>query len=603
MSARARLCAALAALLCAAPLLAHAAAPSVETSVDRTRVARGDTLALRIRLRGAAAERPPDLAALDADFEVQGVQQTQRTSIVNGVVDQSVDWVVGLVPRRPGALVIPALPVGSASSEPIRIEVTAGETGAGADAGEAAAEPVRVEMDADRQDPYEHERVLLRVRLLAGVELLDGALGEPEISGAAVERLGGDRPISQEIAGRSYRGIERSYAVVPDASGELRLPSIRFEGHIAAPRPPPSSRRFGGSSGGSLFERFLAQSRLGGDFIEGFLGSRSLPVAARSQPLALHVRARPDAADGQWWLPARAVELKESFDPAPAELRVGEPLTRRIELRAEGASPAQLPPLALPDVPGLKQYAEAPSAAQDSRGSVRMLETTLIPTRPGLVTLPPLEIAWWDTQADAPRTATLPAHELEVLPAAGGGAPPEAPSPAAAAAAPPEPHEDAPPLAVESFVARHAGLVGACAALLVAVLLFGLRAAWRSWRPVSARVPSLRRTERALRRACLGCDAPGAEAALRAVGRALDPGALGFDAAAVQRLGGPELASEVARLHAARYSGQAEAGWQGRALWRSYRRARRRRWRRAAGPALPPLYPTPPADAAARHAG
>jgi hypothetical protein len=133
VKARARLGAALAALLCALPLLAQAAAPSVETSVDRTRVARGDALVLRIRLRGDAAERRPDLTALYADFEVQGVQQTNRTSIVNGVSDRSVDWVALLLPRREGALVIPALPVGPDSTEPIRVEVTAGETGAGSD--------------------------------------------------------------------------------------------------------------------------------------------------------------------------------------------------------------------------------------------------------------------------------------------------------------------------------------------------------------------------------------------------------------------------------------------------------------------------------------
>ena len=577
---------------CAAPLAVRAADPDVETSVHAAEVAPGDPITLRIRLHGAAASSEPDLGPLDRDFEVLDVHQAHQTSIINGVRDESVDYTVALVARREGDLVIPALPVGDTATDPVPVKVSAraGDVAERDAEPEAPTAPVLLEAHVDRNDPYEQERVVLRLDLYAAGDILEGALSSPEIPGAVVESIGEDRQIEKEIGGKRYAGIERTYTIVPEASGDLVVPQLRFEGRVRVPRPAPQQRRRGGF-GHSLLDDFFANSPMPRDLLEGFFGGASQRVAIGSNPLTLRVRPRPEGVAGQWWLPARDVALSEHWDPAAVSVRVGEPITRRIELRADGVSPAQLPALPSGGAAGIKQYAEAPKTTETVDGTVRVDETTLIPTQPGSVTLPAIEVAWWDTKADALRKATLPERSIEVLAAAGGGdtkvAAGAAPAPATAA---PEPAASPAGSAIESRPgARTLAAFAALAA--IALFLLGFFVARRSQRratlaaPSEAPPPETRRSAaRALRRACARNDVAGADDAVRALRRALGAGAA--------LLGDPALASEIARLQAVRYRALHEA-WSGAALWKAWRRARK--LRRPANPAaaLPPLYPAP----------
>jgi hypothetical protein len=158
-------------VLCLAPFAARAADPEVEASVYSAHVASGDPITLQIRLRGDAAQSKPDIWPLERDFEVIDQHTSHRTSIVNGQIDESVDYTFALAPRRDGALVIPSLRVGDNATEPIPVTVSEH----GSDVAErqaqpepepaAPAEPVLVETHVDRRDPYEQERVVLRIDL------------------------------------------------------------------------------------------------------------------------------------------------------------------------------------------------------------------------------------------------------------------------------------------------------------------------------------------------------------------------------------------------------------------------------------------------------
>jgi hypothetical protein len=585
-------------VLCVAPFVARAADPEVEASVYSSHVASGEPITLQIRLRGAAAQSKPDLWPLERDFEVLDVHQSHRTSIVNGARDESVDYQVALAPKREGALLIPSLPVGNTATEPVPISVSArGEDVAEREAEpEAPAEPVLIETHVDRSDPYEQERVVLRIDLYAAGEVLEGALSAPEIPGAVIEQIGEDRQIEKVIGDKRYGGIERVYTIVPESSGALAMAPIRFEGRVRVPRPRTQRRRLGGAFNGSLLEDFFANGPRANELLENFFGTESRRVAVSSQPVTLNVRPRPEGVAGTWWLPAHAVTLTERWDPTRASVRVGEPITRRIEMHADGVSPAQLPALPDDDVAGVKRYAEAPKVTESVRGTVRVDETTLIPTQVGAVTLPAIEVAWWDTKADALRVATLPARSIEVGPALGGDVPASAgvtPAPAPEATAPEAAPENAP--ALGAFAQRLDGRVFVALAAVAALALFSLgifaarfrqRRATRdeSAAPEAPLLPSRRSLERALRRGCARKDVVAAETALRALRRLLGADAAIFRDAA--------LAPEIARLQAVRYSTQREA-WSGAALWKAWRRARKTRRPANAAPGLPPLYPAP----------
>jgi len=467
--------------------------------------------------------------------------------------------------------------------------------------------PVFVDVRAEPVDPYEHERVILRTRVYAGPRVLEGALTDPEIAGAAIERVGEDQTFREEIDGQLHRGVERTYALYPEAAGELEVPAITFQGVLREPAPRPSlgsrAAPLGPGMGADWFDDFFSGRMAAGDLIDRFFDRATRRVTVRSSPLTLHVRPPPEAAAGNWWLPARALVLEESWDPEPAEIRVGEALTRRVSLHGAGVGGAQLPPLPLPDLPNAKQYREAPRDTETEVGVSRIQEITVIPTESGRLTLPRVEIPWWDTESHVLRTASLEARTIEVLPAAKAAAVGEADAsdkPATSSMAAPAnsaPGQTAAGIFPSLAAWQWGGLV---AGLGVAVGTFWCTRRRQHRSPA----PDPAAAERALRRACRRSDAVSAENALREIVFARTPKGRTVDVNRwVSKFGGSELAGALASLHHVRYS-NAAASWEGESLWKHYRAARRaapRDRRHALGSAaLPPLYPSATAERGAQ---
>ncbi len=597
----------------------------VNAHLDRTQVGTGDAVALTVRARDVNGAEP-DLTPLESDFHVLGVSRSHRTQIINGQRDDVSEWHVSLLPRETGLHVVPALAVGAESTAPIDLQVVDAGMARGPRAQTSARQApgdlddrraaVSLRAGIDAPDPYVQEQVVLTLRLESTVPIIEGAIGEPEVPGAIVERLGDDRHGMTDVDGQPVNFVERRYAVFPQQSGRLEIGPIAFEGVTPLPasaRQPSRNRSRSpldalmGSAllGDPFFDDFLAGS---GSLFDRVMGPRGQAVRAFSEPLSLDVQPRPDGALGARWLPARELALVEMWPDGGAEpplLRVGEPVDRVIAVRARGVTATQLPEplLARPD--GIKQYTQP--AYEDSQQSgdemvaIRALPTTLIPNRAGELELPAVELAWWDTEADAPRTATLPARRVTVLPGDFAQAAPAQATPAAPAGGGtpplPEPAAPPPPLDPRWPVALALLLAGAAAAWWIA----GQRrrsaaedGAEPSPGPVSRR-RARAQAERRLEGACAAGDGPAAEAALLEIGRARWAAAAPTCAQAVaRRLGDAELERETMLLLSSRYAAEA-ANWSGDGLWTAYRRCRRARGGvpdASAQSALPALYPS-----------
>jgi hypothetical protein len=625
-------------LVCAlglAPATALGATPPQSSRLEATIAPREITLDAPFELRLRARGNPtgaPDLAPLERDFEVLGVNQVSRTTIRNGTLDRLREWRIRLLPQRAGSLEIPAISFAGApasASAPIPIEVATGRPRgavphAGRSASPASNPTVFLDVSVDEPSPYVQGQVLLRVQIHSDRPLLSGSLGDPQVPGASVERIGDDRNFEAEIDGRSFQVIEREYAVFPKRSGELRIAPIAFEGRVRVPRGQARGRapRSGRSPflGGSVFGDLRAMM---GD---GFFGPRGRAVQARSEELVLDVRPRPDTADGRWWLPAESLKLSEEWDRPTETLEVGEPVTRSFIIQAFGVSHDQIPEIELPDVTGLKQYRE-PSANQtvsteEGLASVKVQKIVLIPTEPGEYLLPAVELDWWDTQADRARVASLPERRIQVVggaadpiaaavPAVGvggdgpdghamGGTPTSAGESTAGTSSPGAERSDSPPrVAVVTAALLAIGFVFAAAYARFA------RRARRSRQgaddsaanPSRTAAPSRRTAERALERSCASGDGAATIAALQHLGESLWPEAPPANPGAfAERLGSPELSAAVAELQRVRFARDPDSAWNGAALFTAYRAVRRnpRAQSRAVRPILPALYPARP---------
>jgi hypothetical protein len=377
-------------------VLPPAGLAELRVELDRERVALGDSVGLTIEHAGGSGGAEPELAVLRGDFEILGRQQTTELSLIDGRVKQTVRWHFTIAPRRTGTLRLPPIPVGQEVTEPLTLEVRE------PDRGPARDRDFFLELEVTPERPYVQQQTRLTVRLFQGVDRpLEGSIQTPDLRNAVVKRLGRDQMGVQTRGERDYRVIERRYAVLPRASGSLTIPPIVFEGKVAT------------------------QPR------QGLMFQTGQPIRRETAEQTLTVRPPPEDFTGDWWLPVTELQLEESWTPegtgdsgdaAPRRIQVGEALTRRIELRARGATGEQLPSLEAPEFPGLNAYpdqAETTTAVDDNGVTGRRIQpVAFVATQPGTFTLPAIRLPWWDVEAERLRHVALPARELIVEPPA-----------------------------------------------------------------------------------------------------------------------------------------------------------------------------------------
>lgn len=369
-------------------LLQAQAQPTLQASVDRTRLQAGETLELTLESQDVTQFGKPDLRALEGDFEVRGTRQLNSLHTLDGETRASTRWIITLLPKRSGSLRIPELQLGQSQSQAIELQVLQ------ADASRPeSASKVFVEASLDSPEVYVQAQAVLTLRIYHSVSLYDDSSLSPlQLDNAKVEPLGESRTYEKEINGVRHGVIETRYAIYPQQSGTLELPALTFTATAADNGEQPAGT-----------------PRVG----------RQVQVS--SLPLQLKVRPIPGAwpAD-QPWLPTRSLTLEEHWSPDPSnqQTQIGDSLTRSITLRAEGLSSTQLPPLPATEIHGLRRYPDQPVLRNEisERGMTANREEreALLPTHSGALALPALEITWWNTREDHLEHSSLPARTLQV---------------------------------------------------------------------------------------------------------------------------------------------------------------------------------------------
>jgi hypothetical protein len=124
-------------------------------------------------------------------------------------------------------------------------------------------------------------------------------------------------------------------------------------------------------------------------------------------------------------LPATKINIAAHFDPPVSQAEVGQSLVLWVTVGGEGISSDQLPSLQgqLSRPSGYDLYLQAVQradwrAADGALQSHNIERYQLIPRQPGLLTLPALQVHWFDLSSDKSRSSALPAANLrlEILP-------------------------------------------------------------------------------------------------------------------------------------------------------------------------------------------
>jgi len=362
-------------------------AAQVDVSVDRNPIAVTDSFQLTFSTT-KSPDDDPNFAPLQQDFDIINQQKSSQLSWVNGSTKKTIQWTLSVMAKRSGDLQIPAISFGNDASQPLSITVTEmAPLSAVSNDNE-----LFLEVEANPINAYVQAQILYTVRLYHRINLAQATLSDPEIDNAVVEKIGDDNQYNTKIKGMTYRVTERKYAIFPQQSGTMTIAPLVLTAEVIIDDPRSRYSNF--------FNNQSTQTK------------RIL-----SKAINLNVQAAPVSFNGEHWLPAEQLTLKETWSNDALQVKVGEPITRTLTIFAKGATSSQLPNLSIQQVnPDLKIYPDQPviNDQQNGEGVIAMREQKMafIPTTAGNFTLPAIDVPWFNTRTQQMETATLPAVTL-----------------------------------------------------------------------------------------------------------------------------------------------------------------------------------------------
>jgi hypothetical protein len=525
------------------PLAALAA--QVSASLDRNQVALGETVTLNLRVDGDASLGLPDLTGLQSNFDIVGSSSSTNVSIINGRRQVQLTYGIALRPKRVGSLLVPPIQLAAGLTPALKLEVT--PPSQQPEPAAAANRAQFLESSVQPDHGYVGQQLLYVTRLYFANNLSSGSLDDPQAPGLEVRRLGDDINYSAERNGQPYHVIERRYAMIPQRAGQVQIPAVGFQGQVIDPNDPDS-----------------------------FFGAGT-PIRLSAPAQTLQIKPTPALAGQAAWLPARQLSLQLEGLPADGQARVDQPLNLSMSVQATGLPSETLPALSLPALDGATVYPDKPSNVTRNDGQWligrRVQAFAVVPSRPGRLHIPAVTLNWWNVQTDRAETATIPAHDLTVLPALGAPAAPTTAAPiASTAASSTSTLADRPaPAPLASSATRWRWIALASLALWLLSLLGWLLLARR--RRASGHLPTPRPSKRASAAVTPGqaqqafLQAARGEDSAAQAHLLLDWARLERPALALQNLGelATALADEeqraaIAALQRARYAGAAPAG-------------------------------------------
>ncbi len=351
----------------------------------RTVLSIDETFVLEIKSENNSGD--PDITELEDSFQIMGRSQSQNYSLINGHASRTHSWNITLLPKRTGEITIPAIKVGNETTKAIHLVIKKQSTTPAIDGKQVFVKMSLAEVgeeSGEKKPYYVQQQIIVTIKLFHRIRFSNATLSELELPNTVIEKIGNDANYTKNISNHRYNIIERKYAIYPQQSGELTIPSITFTGHAEI------SQNF------SLFSRPGRQ------------------IISRTKPLTLDILPIPETYTGKIWLPAENLQIESEIIEDTQSITTGEAITRRIIIRAKGLLGSQLPATTVLSSNRIKSYPDKEKLSnQLVNGQVvgiRQDTIAIIPLKSGPFTLPEIKIDWWNTQTNQQETTRLAAQ-------------------------------------------------------------------------------------------------------------------------------------------------------------------------------------------------
>ena len=390
----------------------------ISVSLDRESIGPDEQAVLQVEISGPVQDLPaPSMPKLDK-FEVYSQGRSSNISIVNGQVSSSVTYRYILIPQAPGTYPISGISLvyngKTYSGNAVTLTVTAQGTSPANRLQQQAITPggqgrdYFLEASVDESNPYVGQQITLTLRFCVAVQFYGSpSLDEPSTTGFWTEVLGNRAPYYQKINNRTYRVIERTYALFPSQTGPLTIGRATITTTVAV----------------------RSRSRDPFDMFGDFFG-QGQQVQVRSEPLRVIAKALPEQGKpagfsgsvGKYSITANANKLV---------VEAGQPVT--VSIRIEGTG--NIKSVAEPSIPELSDFRvyKASSNEQISKAGAgisgaKIIEQVFIPKRPGQLEIPSLSLDFFDPKKGSYQSVKTAPIKLTVSKPEGYAASPDLPA-------------------------------------------------------------------------------------------------------------------------------------------------------------------------------
>jgi hypothetical protein len=358
---------------------------AVAVSLNRNSIGLDESAILEVSVSGAVQDLPrPNMPALPM-FEMYSQGQSSSISIVNGKVESSVVYRYLIMPQKAGTFPIDGIAVVYQNKRypGNQVILTVLNQGGGASVGlEQQAQDKTgksrdyfLEASVDNNSPYVNEQITLTLKFFIAVRYYGSPeLAEPSTTGFWTEVLGNKAPYRQQLGNRTYRVIERKYALFPTQTGKLTI-------------------------GPAVITATVAGTNQNNRDPFGLVGlGTGEEIRVRSQEVNVKVKPLPEAGR-----PADFTGTIGRFSmtatPSRTEIEVNQPVS--VEFRFQGTG--NIKSVAEPVIPELTDFRvykassnESVSKYNDLLGGVKTFEEVFIPRRPGTLEIPSLSFSYFD---------------------------------------------------------------------------------------------------------------------------------------------------------------------------------------------------------------
>lgn len=234
---------------------------------------------------------------------------------------------------------------------------------------------------ATKGDIWVGQKVTVVIDLLVPTYFASApAFDVPDVPGTLILPPGSETPVlgNEKIGETTYTTQRHELTIYPQRAGSMVLPA--FTVRVSAASKP---------------------------------GQASTVSQLKTTPITFKSVMPPGTEGLSIILSANSVEVKDSWQPEATKLKVGDAVTRTIQITVPDVPGMVVPPIRWTQLPGLRGYPrQAVIADKTDRGILmgqRIESIIYVAEQPGDYTLPAMKLSWWN----------LKERKLDVIPLSG----------------------------------------------------------------------------------------------------------------------------------------------------------------------------------------